>query len=299
MNGWFDKGSDAGGFIQMPGYSPASAVLGVGNVNSGGLPTQAAVDQIFSANPTQYAGYYPCNGWAVDNGGGPNGALDGKADFNDCTRAATAAGKWTASNGSEIYFNPDGSPFVLAGAHGYNGPIDTASAQDGKIGTGYAGVRLQPNGNLGQVAYVGQAQSSEERHSLFGRATHELNDNLTAFAQANYASYAITTTGGYPPAITVWSAPVPLDARPIPAALKTLLASRTNPDQSLDAVPRARLPRRRGHDEEHRTTCSRSWRASTASSATATGPGKCTSPRVRPTRRTSSTTCRRCSATRT
>jgi hypothetical protein len=107
--------------------------------------------------------------------------------------------------------------------------MDTASVQAGKIGTGYAGVRLQPNGNLGQVAYVGNAQSSEERHSLFGRATHELNDNLTAFAQANYASYAITTTGGYPPAITVWSAPVPLDARPIPAALKTLLASRTNP----------------------------------------------------------------------
>src|SRR6185295_4435316 len=197
-NGWFDKGSDAGGFIQMPGYSPASAVLGVGNVNSGGLPTQAAVDQIFLANPTQYAGYFPCNGWAVDNGGGANGALDGKADFTDCNRAAAAAGKWATSNTSEIYFNPDGSPFILAGAHGYNSPIDTATAQNGKIGTGYAGVRLQPNGNLGQVAYVGQAQSSQERHSLFGRATHELNDHLTAFAQANYASYQVNTTGGYP-----------------------------------------------------------------------------------------------------
>ena len=229
LNGWFDKGSDAGGFIQMPGYSPASAVLGVGNVNSGGLPTQAAVDQIFLANPTQYAGYFPCNGWAVDNGGGANGALDGKVDFTDCNRAATAAKGWAVSNTSEIYFNPDGSPFVLAGAHGYNGPIDTASQQNGKIGTGYAGVRLQPNGNLGQASYVGQAQSSQERHSVFGRATHELNDHLTAFAQANYASYAVTTTQGYSPAITVWSAPVPVDGRPIPAALQTLLASRANP----------------------------------------------------------------------
>ena len=60
------------------------------------------------------------------------------------------------SRSSEIYFNPDGSPFVLAGAHGYNGPKDTASAQNGAIGTGYAGVRLQPNGNLGQVAYPGR-----------------------------------------------------------------------------------------------------------------------------------------------
>ena len=214
-NGWFDKGSDAPGFIQMPGYSPSSAVLGVGNVNSGGLPTQAAVDQIFS-NAARYPGYFPCSSYAV---------------FADCTTAAKAASSsnWTASRSSEIYFNPDGSPFILAGAKGYNGPIDTASAQNGKIGTGYAGVRLQPNGNLGQVAYAGNAQSPETRHSLFGRATHELNDNLTAFAQANYASYEVTTTGGYSPAITVWSAPVPVDGRPIPAALQTLLASRANP----------------------------------------------------------------------
>ena len=222
-NGWFDKGSDAPGFIQMPGYSPASAVLGVSNVQSGGLPSQAAVDQIFGANPAQYAGYFPCDGWAIDNN------ADGKADFNDCNRAAVAAGRWAVSRSSEIYFNPDGSPFVLAGAHGYNGPIDTASAQNGKIGSGYAGARLQPNGNLGQVAYVGQAQSESTRRSLFGRATHELNDNLSAFAQANYASTTTTTTGGYPPAITVWSAPIPVDGRPIPAALATLLGSRDNP----------------------------------------------------------------------
>ena len=82
-NGWFDAGSDAGGFIQMPGYSPASAVLGVSNVQSGGLPTQLAVDQVFGANPTQYAGYFPCNGWAVDTN------ANGTVDFNDCNAAAT------------------------------------------------------------------------------------------------------------------------------------------------------------------------------------------------------------------
>jgi iron complex outermembrane recepter protein len=221
-NGWFDRGSDAGGFIQMPGYSPASAVLGVSNVQSGGLPTQAAVDTVFGS-AARYPGYFPCNGWAVDTN------ANGTVDFNDCNAAATAAGRWAVSRSSEIYFNPDGSPFVLAGAKGYNGPMDTASAQNGAIGTGYAGVRLQPNGNLGQVAYVGQSQSPLERRSLFGRATHDLNDRLTAFAQANYASATVTTTGGYPPAITVWSAPIPLDGRPIPPALATLLASRDNP----------------------------------------------------------------------
>jgi outer membrane receptor protein involved in Fe transport len=222
-NGWFDPGSNAGGFIAMPGYSPASAVLGVSNVQSGGLPTQAAVDQIFG-NAARYPGYFPCNGWATDTN------ASGTVDFNDCSAAAAAAGGWAVSNRSEIYFNPDGSPFVLAGAHGYNGPMDTASTQNGVTGTGYAGVRLQPNGNLGQANYNGFAQSPLERRSLFGRATHEINDNLTAFAQANYSSVGVTTNqAGYPPAITVWSAPIPVDGRAIPPALQTLLASRDNP----------------------------------------------------------------------
>jgi outer membrane receptor protein involved in Fe transport len=201
MNGWFDPGSDAGGFIQPPGYSPSTAILGVGTVPSQGLPQQTAVDSIFAG----VAGYVP--GGVVPTGG-------------------LAAGQFVVGNRSEIYFNPDGSPFVLAGAHGYNGPFDTATRHTA-IGSGYAGMRLQPNGNLGQVNYDGQASSPLTRRSLFGRATHELNDKLTAFAQANYSSVEVTTTGGYPPAITVWSAPIPVDGRPIPAALQTLLASRT------------------------------------------------------------------------
>ncbi len=215
MNGWFDPGSNAGGFIQMPGYSP--------NTNNqpfptGGAPTQLVVDQMFLANPTQYAGYFPCNGWAVDTNG------DGSVNFADCNAAAVAAGggRWAVNRTSEIYFNRDGSPFVLAGAHGYNSGFGSTN-----IGDGYAGVRLQPNGDLGQVTYEGEASSPLERRSLFGRATHVLNDNLTAFAQANFANVEVETgQNGYPPAITVWSAPVPLDGRPIPAALQTLLASR-------------------------------------------------------------------------
>ena len=213
LNGWFDPGSNAGGFIHPPGYSPRSAVLGVSNVQSGGLPTQAAVDSIFNTGTAQYSGYFPCAGFAT---------------YSDCT-AAAPAGSWTANNTSEIYFNADGSPFILAGAHGYNGPIDSPSSQTANIGAGYAGMRLQPNGDIGQVNYAGQASSPLQRRSLFGRATHEINDHLTAFAQANYSSVEVSTTGGYPPAITVWSAPIPLDGRPIPAALQTLLDSRPDP----------------------------------------------------------------------
>jgi outer membrane receptor protein involved in Fe transport len=213
-NGWFDPGSNAGGFIQMPGYSPSTTNQ---PVPTGGPPTQAAVDSIFLANPTQYAGYFPCDGWSTET--------DGVAgiSFGDCNRAAIDAGRWAVNRTSEIYFNRDGSPFVLAGAHGYNSGFGSQN-----IGDGYAGVRLQPNGDLGQVSYNGNASSPLDRRSLFGRARHTISDNLSAFAQANFSSVEVTTTqNGYPPAITVWSAPVPLDGRPIPAALQTLLASRT------------------------------------------------------------------------
>jgi len=218
-NGYFDPRSNAGGFIQMPGYSPSTNNQ---PFPTGGAPTQAAVDQIFM-DPTraaQYAGYFPCNGWNTEVDGTPG------ITFGDCNRAAINAGRWAVNRTSEIYFNRDLSPFVLAGAHGYNSGFDSPTSHS-RPGDGYAGARLQPNGDLGQVNYVGEAQSPLDRRSLFGRATHELNDRLTAFAQANYASVEVTTgQAGYPPAITVWSAPVPMDGRPIPPALATLLASR-------------------------------------------------------------------------
>jgi iron complex outermembrane recepter protein len=211
MNGWFDQGSNAGGFIQMPGYSPSTNNQ---PLPTGGAPLQSAVDQIFT-DPTraaQYAGYFPCASYTT---------------YADCqTAAAAVPGSWTVNRTSEIYFNRDLSPFVLSGAHGYNSGYDSATSHS-TPGDSYAGVRRQPNGDLGQVSYDGEAQSPLERRSLFGRATHDINDRLTAFAQANYASVEVKTgQNGYPPAITVWSAPVPMDGRPIPPALATLLATR-------------------------------------------------------------------------
>ncbi len=204
LNGWFDPGTQAGGFIQMPGYSPSTAILGSGSaVPSGGLPTQAAVDSIFASNPNYVGG-----------GVAPAGGLTG--------------GQFIATPRNEIYFNPDGTPFLLAGAANYDGPMDSPSSQTAP-GAGYSGVRLQPNGDLGQVSYAGYASSPMTRRSLFGRATHDISDNLTVSVQANYSTDQVSTTGGYPPAITVWSAPIPVDGRAIPPALQTLLDSRPDP----------------------------------------------------------------------
>ncbi len=148
-------------------------------------PTQAAVDQVFAVH-----GFAP-----------------GTINVNSI---------------NEIYFNPDGTPFVLQGARGYNGPFRSTD-----LGDGYAGMRINPNGNLGQVFEGLMASTPQERRSMFGRARYDLTDNITAFAQLTYSSNTVTTTGGIPPAITVWQALVPNDGnRTIPDALQILLDSR-------------------------------------------------------------------------
>jgi iron complex outermembrane receptor protein len=177
--GWFDPQSDAGGFIQMAGFSPGTI-----------QPTQAAVDALFIAS-------------------GAPGYTPGRVP-----------------NTGEIYFNPDGSPFALAGAYNYRGPFNSTN-----IGDGFSGVRLQPNGNLGQVFYEGIASTPLERRSVFGKAKTDLGENVTAFLQANYANTEVETRGGYPPAITIWQAPIPNDSnRTLPTGLQALLNSRMTPD---------------------------------------------------------------------
>jgi outer membrane receptor protein involved in Fe transport len=183
--GWYDAGSDAGGFIQMAGFSPSTI-----------RPTQAAVDALFMA--TGAPGYAPAPGYTPGR----------------------------VPNTGEIYFNPDGSPFVLAGAYNYRGPYGSET-----IGTGFSGVRIQPNGNLGQVFTEGLASTPLDRRSVFGKARTDLSERVTAFVQANYSNTAVETRGGSPPAITIWQAPIPNDgARTLPPGLQALLDSRVTPD---------------------------------------------------------------------
>jgi len=188
QNGWFEPGSDAGGGFLQMAAFSPNTPT---PGNPVGLPPQSLIDSIFAGTP----GYTP-----------------GKVP-----------------NTTDIYFNPDGSPFVISGARGYNGPIANSSTPwDQGLVNGYAGVRKIPNGDLGQVFQDGYASTPLERRSAFGRAHHDITDTLEAFVQANYSSVDVTTRGGFPPAITVWSAPIPNDhKRYIPAELQTLLDSRT------------------------------------------------------------------------
>lgn len=181
-DGWYDPGTNAGGFIFAPGFSFA------GPTNR---PTQQVVNDL-------WAQYHP-------------------------GRTAPNVVFGTTGSVNEIYFNRDGSPFVIPGANGYNSGFNGTD-----LGDGYAGMRINRNGNLGQVFEGGMASTPQERRSIFGRARYDLTDTLTAFAQLNYSNNTVTTTGGIPPAITVWQAFVPDDGRQIPAGLQQLLDSRVD-----------------------------------------------------------------------
>jgi iron complex outermembrane recepter protein len=195
---------------------------------------------------------------------------------------------------NEIYWNPDGTPFTLQGARGYTGPFASTV-----MGDGYAGMRINPNGNLGQVNETAMLSTPNESRSVFGRATYDLSDDLSLYTQMIYANNTVTTTGGIPPAITVWQALVPNDGlRTIPSGLQTLLDSRANAGADWALF--------RGldfNDGQPFTTDNTNdvWQLMVGLqgvSRTATGPGTRISRRARPIHATTTATSRRCSAIR-
>ena len=206
-HGWEDSTNQTGGFLNATGYSPGQVT-----VNTSPLTLNQAVRP--AARPTQAA-------------------------FN-AMFAPYGVTPPAGSNSQEIYFQPDAAspggmrPFLLNGFN-YNGPIMSYDLN----GDGVTGVHRQPNGSLQQVNTEALLSTPSERRSLFGRATFDMNDNLTAFAQATYSNIEVTTRGGFPPAITVWQAPVPNDGlRPLPPGLQDLLNSRTfDPDGAGPLLP--------------------------------------------------------------
>jgi len=193
VQGWNDQNNQIGGFLQATGFSPGvvggSLVAGV-PAAAANRPTQAALAALF-------------------------------APYGVTAAQLAAAG---VTNASEIYFQPDGRPFALAKGLNYTGPIMAINHD----GDGITGIHRNPNGDLTQLTVDGFASTPAQRRSVFGRANVEINDNLTAFAQATFTNVSVETRGGYPPAITVWQAPIPNDGkRPLPAGLQAYLDSRT------------------------------------------------------------------------
>ncbi|MEO8306615.1 MAG: TonB-dependent receptor [Pseudomonadota bacterium] len=173
------------------------------------------------------------NGWMDPGnlGGGfivPRGYNTGQTANNRPTQAAVDAlfptvAPGTVSNSQVIYFNNDGTPFTADhGGLGYKGPLNSLDA-----GAFTMIRKLTGSGNLDQIFTDGFLSSPLERHSIFGKATYDITDNVSAYVQTNFSNVVVRQRGGLPPAITVWQAPIPVNAAtPLPAALQSLLNSR-------------------------------------------------------------------------
>jgi outer membrane receptor protein involved in Fe transport len=159
-------------------------------------------------------------------GAGQTAATKPAQSAVDLLFPGVAAG--TVKNDAQIFFNNDGSPFVIAKGLGYNGPLNSLNAG------AFTMIKKLANGNLDQIFTDGYVSTPLERHSMFGRATYEITDNLSGYVQTSYSNVVVNQRGGLPPAITVWQAPIPVNsATPLPAALSALLASRvTDPTKA-------------------------------------------------------------------
>ncbi len=172
------------------------------------------------------------NGWLdpTNPGAGfmnPRGYNTGQSANNRPTQAAVDAlfpqvAPGTVSNSQVIYFNNDGTPFTAdKGGLGYKGPLNAMDAG------AFTMIKRLTNGNLDQAYTEGYLSTPLQRHSMFGRANYDITDDLSAYVQTSYSNVVVDQRGGYPPALTVWQAPIPVNAAtPIPAALQSLLNSR-------------------------------------------------------------------------
>jgi len=123
----------------------------------------------------------------------------------------------TVSSANTFYFNSDGSPWQSQGAANYKGPYNLA-------------IKVGPGGNVNESFLDRLASDPLQRYSAFGKATFKINDAVSAYVQGTVSSTSVRTVYAYSPAITIWSAQIPVGAdNPVPPGLAALLASRPDP----------------------------------------------------------------------
>jgi iron complex outermembrane recepter protein len=137
-----------------------------------------------------------------------------------------------ATPGLAFYANKNGTLYAR-GSSGQAWGFDDSQLNLPDTGDGMYGIVRNANGTLHQIYMDGPLSSPLTRRSAFGKAHVDINDNLRAFAQANFSRGEVQTfSAGPPPAVgAAWGGSIPNNlAAPntqIPAALQTLLNSRT------------------------------------------------------------------------
>lgn len=114
-------------------------------------------------------------------------------------------------------FNNDGPLFVQTGAVSYKGPTDN----------GYAIIAGNVRMPVGQHV---QFQNSLERKTAFGNFDYEVAEGVTAYGQFMYVDRVVNTESGGSLTQIGNLTTIPTTNPFIPADLRTILASRPNPN---------------------------------------------------------------------
>ena len=141
-------------------------------------------------------------GGTIQNGGYAATSNQPSQAAVDLVFAKYGVAPGTIARSREFNFNPDGTIYDFQTGVGYNGPI----ARMEVVGDGFTGIKVEPNGALGQDPLSGNISSPLERRSLFGRAVYDISDSLTMFVQANYSSVEVDQVAGFVPATSNWAA---------------------------------------------------------------------------------------------
>lgn len=125
----------------------------------------------------------------------------------------------TVARTSTFSLNTDGTLFVGTGAINFRGPTTSP-------------YRVYNNNVYTSAGDYFTAQVPLTRYSLAGHADYEIADNVSVFVDGFYTNYSVTTQG--PPIVggSVSSLPIniPVSNPFVPAGLRTILASRPNPN---------------------------------------------------------------------
>lgn len=169
----------------------------------------------FSAQASATTSIFPGGSWA------PGAATPTQAAVN----AAFGPGNCAANGGwAGFGFNPDGSLFCTGVANNTTQNIYGYTGPDSAIATAFAPNIFSYNFEPDNILVLPM-----ERWSLYSHINYDVNKHFRPYATATYTNYnalqelAPTPAGG----TTGWNVPV---TNPfIPAAMRTLLASRSNP----------------------------------------------------------------------
>ncbi|MBO9670617.1 MAG: TonB-dependent receptor [Sphingobium sp.] len=136
-----------------------------------------------------------------------------------------------------IYANPNGTVFS-----GFDA-VSTAGAYRNKVVDGY-NYKALANGQIARNFTDSYLVLPLERYNMYARGNYAINDWLSVFADGTFSKVSTTTVQEPGPITSGWSVNVANDGRALPAELKQILDSRSNPTGTF--ALRAMLPFNRG-----------------------------------------------------